>query len=153
MKDLASGNAGMSVLGRLVQATNAHDLDAITACFASGYRNDTPVHPSRSFSGRDQVRRNWEQILGFVPNIHAELLRTSAQDDVVWSEWEQRGTRRDGTPHLMRGVIIFGIEDDAIAWARFYLEPVQQDGGNVDDAVRAQVARAATPAATPSEGR
>jgi hypothetical protein len=153
MKDLASGDADMSVLGRLVQATNAHDLDAIAACFASGYRNDTPVHPTRSFIGREQVRRNWEQILGFVPNIHAELLRTSAQDDVVWSEWEQRGTRRDGTPHLMRGVIIFGIEDDAITWARFYLEPVQHEGGNVDDAVRAQVARAATPAATPSEGR
>src|SRR5258706_15845315 len=153
MNDLASGNAGMSVLRRLVQATNAHDLDAIAACFASGYRNDTPVHPTRSFIGREQVRRNWEQILGFVPNIHAEVLRSSAHDDVVWSEWEQRGTRRDGTPHLMRGVIIFGIENDAITWARFYLEPVQQEGGNVDDAVRAQVARAATPAATPAEGR
>jgi hypothetical protein len=53
----------------------------------------------------------------------------------------------------MRGVIIFGVEDDAIAWARFYLEPVQQGGGNVDDAVRAQVARAAAPDATPPEGR
>ena len=153
MMDLTSGDAGVSVLGRLVQATNAHDIDAIVACFGSGYRNDTPAHPSRSFVGREQVRRNWEQILGFVPDLHAEVLRLSAQDAVVWSEWEQRGTRRDGTPHLMRGVIIFGVEDDAIAWARFYLEPVQQGGGNVDDAVRAQVARAAAPGATPPEGR
>ena len=153
MMDLTSGDAGVSVLGRLVRATNAHDIDAIVACFGSGYRNDTPAHPSRSFVGREQVRRNWEQILGFVPDLHAEVLRLSAQDAVLWSEWEHRGTRRDGTPHLMRGVIIFGVEDDAIAWARFYLEPVQQGGGNVDDAVRAQVARAAAPDATPPGGR
>ena len=153
MMESVSGDGSVSVLRRLVQATNAHDVDAIVACFGAGYRNDTPAHPSRSFVGREQVRRNWEQILGFVPDLHAEVLRSSAQDAVVWSEWEQRGTRRDGTPHLMRGVIVFGVEDDAIAWARFYLEPVQQGGGNVDDAVRAQVARAAAPGAPTPEGR
>jgi SnoaL-like polyketide cyclase. len=141
------------VLRRLVQATNAHDIDAIVACFGSGYRNDTPAHPSRSFVGREQVRRNWEQILGFVPDLHAEVLRLSAQDGVVWSEWEQRGTRRDGTPHLMRGVIIFGVEDDAIAWARFYLEPVQQGAETSTTPCERQVARAAGPGATPPEGR
>jgi ketosteroid isomerase-like protein len=131
---------GADLLDRLVAATNAHDVDAIVACFADGYRNETPAHPARSFSGRDQVRRNWEQILGFVPDIHATMLRSSIHDQVVWSEWEHRGTRRDGTAHLMRGVIIFGVEHDAIAWARFYLEPVQDGGGDVDHAVRAQVA-------------
>ena len=138
---MMNSDQGNGVLGRLLHATNAHDLDAIEACFASGYRNETPVHPTRSFTGRDQVRRNWEQILGFVPDIQATLLRSSVQGGVVWSEWEQRGTRRDGTPHVMRGVIIFGVEDDAIAWARFYLEPVQDGGGDVDHAVRTQVAR------------
>jgi hypothetical protein len=134
-----------NVLDRLLHATNAHDVGAVVACFASGYRNDTPVHPARSFTGRDQVRRNWEQILGFVPDIHATVLRASVQDDVIWSEWEHRGTRRDGTPHVMRGVIIFGVEDDAIAWARFYLEPVQEADGDVNHAVRAQVARPGAP--------
>jgi len=133
-----SGSAG-GVLDRLLHATNAHDLDAIVGCFSSGYRNETPVHPARGFTGRDQVRRNWEQILGFVPDIHATLVRSSIHDGEAWSEWEHRGTRRDGTPHLMRGVIIFGVEDEAIAWARFYLEPVQEGGGDVDRAVRMQV--------------
>jgi hypothetical protein len=140
------------VLGRLLHATNAHDLDAIVGCFAPAYRNDTPVHPARGFTGRDQVRRNWDQILGFVPDIHATLLRWSAQDGVVWSEWEQRGTRRDGTPHVMRGVIIFGVQDDAIAWARFYLEPVEEGGGGVDHAVRTQVARPAAIPGPPADG-
>jgi len=124
-----------NVLDRLLLATNAHDLEAIVECFTPGYRNETPAHPARSFTGRDQVRRNWQQILGFVPDIHATVLRASVQDDVIWSEWEQRGTRRDGTPHLMRGVIIFGVEDEAIAWARFYLEPVDAGDGGVDAAV------------------
>jgi ketosteroid isomerase-like protein len=146
-----SGSAGGGVLHRLLQATNAHDLEAIVHCFAEGYRNETPVHPSRGFVGRDQVRRNWEQILGFVPDIGAALVRSSEDAGVVWSEWEQRGTRRDGTPHLMRGVIIFGVEDDAIAWARFYLEPVEHAGGDVDRAVRAQVERQAAPSALPRQ--
>lgn len=59
--------------------------------------------------------------------------------DVVWTEWEHRGTRRDGSPHLMRGVVIFGVVDGLAAWARFYLEPVQQAAGTVDDAVNRQV--------------
>jgi len=143
MSNAMSGDEGTGVLHRLLDATNAHDLDAIEACFATDYRNETPVHPARSFIGRNQVRRNWEQILGFVPDIHATLLRSSVQHGVVWSEWEQRGTRRDGTPHAMRGVIIFGVENGAIAWARFYLEPVQEGGGDVDHAVRTQVARGA----------
>jgi ketosteroid isomerase-like protein len=140
MTNLVPEDQGNDVLGRLIQATNAHDIDAIVACFASDYRNETPAHPTRSFIGRDQVRRNWGQILGFVPDIHAKVLRSSVDDGVVWSEWEQHGTRRDGTPHVMRGVIIFGVEYDAIVWARFYLEPVQNEGGDVDHAVRAQVA-------------
>jgi ketosteroid isomerase-like protein len=145
MHNPADDGEGARVLEQLVEATNAHDLEAIVACFAAGYRNDTPVHPARGFTGRAQVQRNWEQILNFVPDIHATVLRSSVQDDVVWSEWEQRGTRRDGTPHLMRGVIIFGVERASIAWARFYLEPVEEAGGDVDHAVRAQVARPAVP--------
>ena len=42
----------------------------------------------------------------------------------------------------MRGVVIFGVADGLLTWARFFLEPVQQGGGNVDDAVRRQVAPA-----------
>ena len=151
MSSAISGDQSTGVLHRLLHATNTHDLDAIEACFAPDYRNETPVHPARSFIGREQVRRNWEQILGFVPDIHATLLRSSIQGGVVWSEWEQRGTRRDGTPHAMRGVIIFGVENETIAWARFYLEPVQEGGGDVDHAVRAQVARAAASGGTPGE--
>jgi ketosteroid isomerase-like protein len=139
-----NGTTGRAVgtLARLERATNAHDLNEVVACFAADYRNETPAHPERGFTGREQVRRNWEQIFAAIPNITAKVLRSAVNGDEVWSEWEHRGTRRDGSAHLMRGVIIFGVGHELLTWARFYLEPVQEGGGNVDAAVRGQVGAA-----------
>ena len=138
-------DAATSVLARLERAANAHDVNALVACFAVDYKNDTPAHPERSFTGREQVRRNWEQIFAAIPNVTAKVLRSAVNGDEVWSEWEHRGTRQDGSAHLMRGVIIFGLADELLTWARFYLEPVQEGGGNVDAAVRRQVGAAGLP--------
>src|SRR6478672_136974 len=121
---------------RLRDATNGHDLDALVDCFTEDYRNDTPAHPGRSFEGRAQVRSNWEQIFAAVPDISASVLSSVVDGDVVWSEWEMRGTRRDGATHLMRGVIVFGVRDERAAWARFFLEPVDPGGDDASAAVR-----------------
>lgn len=129
------------VIAQLVAATNRHDLDALVACFAPDYRLETPAHPSRSFQGHEQVRRNWEQIFAGVPDIEVETLRIAVDGDVVWSEWEMRGTRRDGARHLGRGPVIFGIRDGQIAWGRFYVEPVDESAITPDQVVRAQVGR------------
>jgi len=123
------------VIDRLIQATNEHDLEGIVGCFAADYRNQTPAHPVRGFVGRDQVRRNWTQILAAVPDVTATVLRVAVNGDTVWTEQEHRGTRTDGRAHLMRGVVIFGIANGAITWARFYLEPVQEGGGSVDEVI------------------
>ena len=135
----------IGTLARLERATNAHDVDEVVACFAPDYRNATPAHPERGFTGREQVRRNWEQIFAAIPNITAKVLRSAVNGDEVWSEWEHRGTRHDGSAHLMRGVTIFGLGNELLTWARFYLEPVQEGGGNVDAAVRRQVGAAGPP--------
>ncbi len=131
----------LATIDRLVRATNQHDLEAMAACFSEDYLNETPAHPARGFRGRAQVRRNWEQIFAFVPDIHAEVIRSAAKADTIWTEWEMRGTRRDGRSHWMRGVIVFGVNDEAIRWARFYLEPVDESDATVDDAVRDQLVR------------
>ena len=129
----------MHLIERLRDATNRHDLDAVVACFAVDYRNETPVHPERGFTGREQVRRNWEQIFAAIPDVCTDLVRWAVDGETVWSEWEHCGTRRDGSAHRMRGVIIFGVVDDVISWARFYLEPVQEGGGGIDLTVNRQV--------------
>jgi ketosteroid isomerase-like protein len=127
------------VLGRLVDATNAHDVDAIVQCFAVDYRNETPAHPARSFVGSDQVRRNWTQILASVPDLSATVLDWAVSGPTTWSEWEHRGTRPDGSDHWLRGVIVFTVGDDVITAARLFLEPVDQGDMDADAAVRAQV--------------
>ena len=85
------------------------------------------------------MRDNWTQIFGAIPDIEAEVVRMAVDGRVVWTEWEHRGTRPDGSPHLMRGIVIFGVEDGLIDWARFYLEPVEAGGGGVGEAIRKQV--------------
>jgi ketosteroid isomerase-like protein len=122
-------------MANLHRAVRQYDLEALTACFAADYRNETPAHPSRWFVGRAQVRRNWQQIFAAVPDLTADV-QWIADDRAVWTEWEMRGTRRVGRPHLMRGVVIFGVRGGEATWARFYLEPVEQDGGDVNEAVR-----------------
>ena len=130
-----------SWLDRLLAATNDHDLDELVSCFADGYRNESPAHPARGFTGAEQVRRNWEQIFAFVPDVRAEVTAIAMSGTSVWTEWDMRGTRRDGTSHRMAGVVIFEVVDDLATSARFYLEPVDDAAATVDDAVRQQVVR------------
>lgn len=126
----------VKMVERLRDATNAHDLDGLVDCFAESYRNDTPAHPGRGFTGREQVRSNWQQIFAAVPDLSATVQRTATDGEEVWSEWEMRGTRPDGSPHLMRGVIIFGVREGRASWARFYLEPVDAGLEDATAAVR-----------------
>ncbi|MEO6318927.1 MAG: nuclear transport factor 2 family protein [Acidimicrobiales bacterium] len=127
--------ARRAVVERLRQAVDAHDIEAVVNCFALDYRNVTPAHPARGFDGQQQVRANWTRIFEGVPDIQATVLRTAVEGREVWSEWEMQGTRRDGLAHLMRGVIVFDINDDRATSARFYLEPVDQGDEGVDAAV------------------
>lgn len=126
-------------LDRLTTAVNAHDLDAMLDCFAEDYVNETPAHPSRSFRGREQVRRNWTQIFAGVPDVTLTVPRRVVTADAVWAEMEMRGTRLDGTPHAMAGVAVFGVTDGRARWVRFYLEPVDPEAVTADEAVHALV--------------
>jgi len=126
----------LSVIERLGDAINRHDLDALTACFAPDYASEFPAHPDRAFRGHEQMRKNWMQIFGGVPDIAATLLRSAAEGDTAWAEWEWRGTRADGAPFAMCGVTIVGVENDRITWARMYMEPVETSGAGSDAAIQ-----------------
>jgi ketosteroid isomerase-like protein len=128
-----------AMLRRLERATNDHDLEALVDCFAETYVNETPVHPARGFRGREQVRANWRQLFAGVPDLQVRVLAAVAEGSTVWSEWEMTGTRRDGAPHHLRGVIVFDVADGRATAARFYLEPVDRSDTGVDAAVRVAV--------------
>jgi ketosteroid isomerase-like protein len=143
-----TGQGPAAVVERLLEAVNAHDLEAMVACFADDYRNETPAHPQRGFRGRGQVRRNWTQIFAGVPDLRARLPRMTVEGDTVWTEWDISGTRGDGAAFLMRGVVIFGVTDASITSARFYLEPVEEASGDVDAHTRRVVGTTSTGADT-----
>jgi ketosteroid isomerase-like protein len=124
---------------RLLAAVNRHDLDALVATFSEHYQNETPAHPLRGFTGREQVRHNWAAMLGAVDDLRAELVASAREGDRVWAELRMSGRRRDGSAHEMAGVCIFTVRNEEITAARFYLEPVESASGDVDDAVRHQV--------------
>jgi ketosteroid isomerase-like protein len=129
-------DAGYEVVERLRDAMNSHDLEALVDVFDPDVVSETPVHPQRTFRGVDQVRRNWEQIFAGVPDLRADLLDTAVHGDTVWSEWDWRGTRRDGSAHRMRGVTIQRIKDRRAIAVRFYMEPVEDGGPGAGEAVR-----------------
>jgi ketosteroid isomerase-like protein len=129
----------LPVVERLLLATNAHDLEGIAACFADDYALESPLHPARSFRGKEQVRRNWTQILRAIPDVQARVFRSATHEGSVWTEWEMSGTRPDGGKHLMRGVFIFGVSDGLLRWGRMFLEPVDDSSLDMDAALQTQV--------------
>jgi ketosteroid isomerase-like protein len=124
------------VADRLNAALNAHDIEAFVACFDEAYESEQPVHPDRAFRGREQVRRNWSAIFDGVADFRAELVRAAADGDTEWSEWRWRGTQPDGAALDIAGVIVCGVRDGRLAWARLYVEPVETAGAGIDAAVR-----------------
>jgi ketosteroid isomerase-like protein len=121
---------------QLFAAMNRHDARAIAALFAADYRSEQPLHPNRGFGGSEQVLANWTSVFEGVPDFVAQRIASSSADDMVRTEMRWKGTHRDGAPFLMRGVTVIGVRDDKIAWARLYMEPVEEGGTDIEAAVR-----------------
>ncbi len=120
-----------SVIARLHNAQNEHDLEAFVECFDPNYQSEQPVHPGRGFGGREQVRKNWASIFESYPDFKARLLRHTTGGDPVWAEWQWTAKGLH-----MRGVTIFGVEAGRIIWGRLYMEPVEEAEETIDEAVQ-----------------
>src|SRR3954453_3836787 len=100
-----------TVLERLVEAQNAHDVDLFASHFTEDYQSDQPTHPGRRFSGRAQVHENRSAVFAGVPDFRADLVAKCRDQDVEWGEVHWRGHHIDGSDFAMRGVIIATIRD------------------------------------------
>jgi ketosteroid isomerase-like protein len=124
-------------ISRLRDAMNRHDPAALSALFTADYRSEQPAHPHRGFDGRSQLLAGWQEMFRGVPDLEAGVVKESTDGTTSWSEWVWRGTRGDGEPFLMKGVIVVGLhEDGRICSARLYMEPVERGGAAIDEAVR-----------------
>jgi len=120
------------LLERMRAALDAHDLDAFVEFFRDDYVGERPRHPGAKISSREDVRNNWAEVISDVPDLRVDVPAAVQDGNRIWSEWRAYGTARSGAMLELRGVIIFGIQDDLVAWSRMYLEPVEQ-GLSLDD--------------------
>ena len=121
------------LLERMRAALDAHDLDTFVGFFREDYVGERPRHPGSPVSSREDVRTNWAEVISDVPDLRVEIPAAVRDGNVIWSEWRAYGTARSGAILELRGVIIFGLQDDRVAWSRMYLEPVEQEGLTLDD--------------------
>ena len=125
-----------AVIERLREALNSHDLDAMLECFDPDYRSEQPSHPNRGFGGVEQVHKNWSAMFESFPDLEVELLRHTSGGNVVWGEWHWSATGLN-----MAGATVMGIKEDRISWARLYMEPVEESGQDIDEAMRTVTGR------------
>jgi len=124
-------------INQLVEAMNAHDLDAFVRLFHTDYHSEQPAHPAREFGTSAQVRANWDAMFRGIPDFRAELVRSADDGHTCWTEWHWWGNRTDGQRFDMRGVALFELQGSLVVGGRLYMEPVEHRS-NIEQAVEIQ---------------
>ena len=105
-------------LQAVLDAFNAHDLDAIMAFFTEDCVLDMPRGPApggRRLVGTDQVRAGIQSRFDGIPDVHYGDDRHWVCGDRGVSEWTLRGTQRTGEPIEVRGCDLFEFTDGKIS--------------------------------------
>ena len=125
-----------SLLFKLKDAFNLHDMENFSDCFHEDYDSEQPAHPGRSFQGRKQAVKNWAGNFTEMPDFTAELVNYAITENTFWAEWDWKGTRKDHSQLHMRGITIFGVDKGRIRWGRLFVEPVDESGKDIEAAVK-----------------
>lgn len=110
------------LLERLHTALNTRDLTNLLHCLQVDFEQIYPAAPSGNTTGLEAARSSWENIFQTYPDFRADLLRQAIEGNMIWTEWRWLGKQNGGASGLdQNGVVIFGVEEGLIAWARFYM--------------------------------
>ena len=107
-----------AMLQALLDAFNAHDIDALMSFFTEDCVFDTPRGPAprgEHLVGKQQVRAGIQARLDGIPDIHYGDDRHWTCGDRGVSEWTIRGTRVTGEPIEVRGCDLFELTDGRIS--------------------------------------
>jgi steroid delta-isomerase-like uncharacterized protein len=105
-------------LQSLLDAFNAHDVDAIMSFFTDDCVFDAPRGPApggRRLIGKEQVRRGFQARFDGIPDIEYGDERHWTAGDRGVSEWTIRGTQATGEPIEVRGCDLFEFTDGKIS--------------------------------------
>jgi SnoaL-like domain len=116
-----------------VQAMNNRDLGAVAVAFHPDFEMVVPQHPARGFKGRKQEVRNMEHLLQTYPDGRINLLRMIETPRETWAETTFSAPELEIAPD-----VIFDVdpEADTIRGGRFYSEPVDRGGPEINEWMR-----------------
>jgi steroid delta-isomerase-like uncharacterized protein len=112
---MADTKTAPASLEALLDAFNAHDVDAIMAFFTEDCVFDMPRGPApggRRLTGKDEVRAGIQSRFDGIPDIHYGDDRHFVAGDRGVSEWTIRGTQATGEPIEVRGCDLFEFSGD-----------------------------------------
>jgi ketosteroid isomerase-like protein len=105
----------LASLRAILDAFNAHDLDAIMRHFAEDCVFESPRGPEacgRRLEGIEQVRRGLADRLETIPDVRYESHGDFVDGDRGVSEWTISGTTTDGVAIEVRGCDIWTFAPD-----------------------------------------
>jgi ketosteroid isomerase-like protein len=115
-------------LERLLDAFNAHDLDAVMSCFVDDCVLELPRGPDpwgRRFEGRDRVREGLAGRFAGIPDVHYGDGRHWVSGSRGCSEWLITGTTTEGKRIEVRGCDLFEFRGNRIARKDSYWKIVE----------------------------
>jgi ketosteroid isomerase-like protein len=120
-----TGKVTIETLQRLVDAFNAHDLDAVMSFFTDDPVLELPrgPHPwGRRFQGWAEVRAGLASRFAGIPDVHYGEDRHWVSGDRGCSEWLLTGTTTQGERIEVRGCDLFEFRGDKTARKDSHLE-------------------------------
>jgi len=115
---MAGTKVATPVLQALLDAFNAHDVDAVMSFFTEDCVMDMPRGPApggRRLVGAQAVREGIRSRFEGIPDIHYGDDRHWVCGDRGVSEWTIRGTQATGEPIEVRGCDLFEFTDGRIS--------------------------------------
>ena len=118
----------IATLKRLLEAFNAHDIDAVMSFFADDCVLEMPRGEDpwgRRLEGRDQVRQGLASRFAGIPDVHYGDDRHWVVDNRGCSEWLLTGTTTEGQRIAVRGCDLFEFKDNKIVRKDSYWKIVE----------------------------
>ena len=126
---MVTGKVTVETLQRLVDAFNAHDLDAVMRLFVDDPVLEMPRGPDpwgRRLQGREEVRAGLASRFAGLPDVHYGDDRYWVSGDRGCSEWLLTGTTTQGERVEVRGCDLFEFRDGKIARKDSYWKLVER---------------------------
>lgn len=123
-----SGRISAATLKRLLDAFNAHDIDAVMSFFVDDCVLEMPRGPEpwgRRMEGRDEVSRGLESRFAGIPDVHYGEDRHWIAGDRGCSEWLLTGTTQESERIAVRGCDLFEFRGDKIVRKDSYWKIVE----------------------------